>query len=223
MYIAVKYCNMNDVIINGKYSMLTVIKEVDKFILPSGQPNRAYLCKCDCGKEKVIRKLHLVRGRTKSCGCFPRTRNGKSNHPIYVVYNSMRTRTKPNYFEKHLYYDKGIKMCEEWANDFFNFFKWAEENGYKKGLVIDRIDGNKNYSPDNCRFVTQLVNSNNRDCTFYVNYKGEKVSLRMLLRELNRNEDAYTIYTRIKRGMSLEMALEKPIRILKNSFRANKI
>lgn len=222
MYIAVKYCNMNDVVINSKYSMLTVIKETDRLILPSGQTNRAYLCRCDCGKEKVVRKVHLVRGRIKSCGCFPRTRNGKSNHPIYVVYNSIRTRTKPNYFEKHLYYDKGIRMCDKWKDDYMVFFNWAQENGYRKGLVIDRIDGNKNYSPDNCRFVTPLVNSNNRSCTLYVTYKGEKIALKLLLREINRLNDYSCIRRRLKK-MSIEQALEKPIRILKNSFRAKKI
>lgn len=211
---------MNEVIINSKYSMLTVIKETESLRLPSGQTNRAYLCRCDCGKEKVVRKLHLVRGRIRSCGCIPRTRNGMSNNPIYVVYNSIRTRTKPNYFEKHLYYDKGIKMCDEWKNDYMAFFKWAEQNGYKKGLVIDRIDGNKDYCPENCRFVTQLINSNNRENTFYVVYNGKKVALRLLLRELNRYEDIYTIGRRIKKGMSIDEALSKPIRILKNSFRA---
>ena len=73
---------------NTKYGRLTVIKEVDKLILPCGQTNRAFLCKCDCGQEKVVRMLHLVRGRTLSCGCNGKDVYGASTKSkIYIVWN----------------------------------------------------------------------------------------------------------------------------------------
>lgn len=57
------------------------------------------------------------------------------------------------------YRDKGITICDEWLNDFNAFEKWALENGYQKGLTIDRIDRDGNYEPSNCRWVTPRENS----------------------------------------------------------------
>lgn len=62
----------------------------------------------------------------------------------------------------HQYYgDKGISYCIEWE-DFDVFAEWAIKNGYQSGLEIDRIDGDKDYTPDNCRWVTHKMNSRNR-------------------------------------------------------------
>ena len=97
--------------------MLTVIKEVEPFRLPSGQINKAFLCKCDCGNEKIVRKLHLVRGCIKSCGCLRRVDNLKPDDPVKKLYRTIRYRVSENYFQKHLYFDKGIKMCDEWKNN----------------------------------------------------------------------------------------------------------
>jgi len=55
------------------------------------------------------------------------------------------------------YGGRGIKMCKEWKdkeNGFKNFAEWAKKNGYKKGMSIDRIDPNKGYNPDNCRWIS---------------------------------------------------------------------
>ena len=60
------------------------------------------------------------------------------------------------------YGGRGIKICQEWLNDNRSFFEWAIKNGWKDGLYIDRKDNDKDYSPDNCRFVTRDVNNNNR-------------------------------------------------------------
>ena len=52
------------------------------------------------------------------------------------------------------YGGRNIKVCDEWRSDFSLFKKWADTNGYKQGLSIDRIDNDKNYEPGNCRWVT---------------------------------------------------------------------
>ena len=70
---------------------------------------------------------------------------------------------------------RGIIVCEAWRNDFLAFEKWAIENGYKDGLQLDRIDNDKGYSPENCRWVTGKVNSNNRRNSVRVDFKGEKM------------------------------------------------
>jgi hypothetical protein len=196
-----------------RFGKLIVIKEGIKKRLPSGQVNRTIKCKCDCGNIKDILLLHLVRNRVNSCGCILRTKNGKSNTEYGILLNSMKTRCKENYTEKHLYYDKGIKVSEEWLNDIESFINFCKNNGYKKGLQIDRIDNSKGYYPDNCRFVTSKVNCNNRDNTVFVFYKQKKVSLKMLLNELQKEKDYYTIMARINRGVEHNQAIDKPIRI----------
>lgn len=60
------------------------------------------------------------------------------------------------------YKNRGITVCDEWINDCAAFCRFANENGYRPGLQIDRIYNNKGYSPDNCRFVDVFVNANNK-------------------------------------------------------------
>lgn len=198
--------------IGEKFGKLTIVGIGDDYVLPCGQKNKSFICDCECGKQKRIRALHLKRGKIKSCGCIVLTRNGCGNMRIVKVWRGMILRCKENYSERHLYFDKGITVCKEWSETHKHFTKWAYENGYKKGLQIDRRDNSKGYSPENCRWVTSKVNCNNRDCTFYINYKDEKIALKMLLERLNRDSDYYTILGRIKRGMDHNTAIDKPIR-----------
>ncbi len=198
--------------------MLTVIKEVEPIRLPSGQINKAFLCKCDCGNEKIIRKLHLVRNRIKSCGCIKNTRNGLSQHPLYKVWQSILLRTSGHYDD--VYKKKNILVCDEWKK-FESFYDWSIENGYKKSLQIDRINNNGNYEPDNCRFVTSKENCNNRENTFFVFYKKNKIAFTDLIESKNLKDYENTIRARIKRGWSIEDAFDKKIR-QGNYFTKNK-
>lgn len=195
-----------------KFGKLTVIKEAEKKILPSGQPNRIILCKCDCGNKKEIRLLHLVRGRIRSCGCLPKVRVGKSQDPLCKRWRAIKYRCTPNYFEKHLYYDKGIRVCDEWLNSFDEFKKWSLSNGYKPELQIDRIDGSKGYSPDNCRWVTAIINANNRSDTIFVEYNGIKESLKLILVKQGKEFHYSAIRSRIKRGWFINDAINTPIK-----------
>ena len=66
---------------------------------------------------------------------------------------------------------RGVKVCNDWLT-FENFVDWALENGYQNDLQIDRIDGDKDYCPENCRWVTPLVQSNNRKCVNKIEFNG---------------------------------------------------
>jgi len=64
----------------------------------------------------------------------------------------------PNRNQYERYGGRGIIVCDAWL-DYKTFEKWALENGWQKGLTIDRIDNDGNYEPDNCQFITRSENS----------------------------------------------------------------
>ena len=202
-------------VIGQRFGRLEVIGEAEKRELPSGQKPRRVICKCDCGKTTDVLLLHLTRNRILSCGCITKVKNGESKHPVCRCYKSMLERCSPKYSEKHRYFERGISVCDEWANDYFKFKQWAMANGFKKGLQIDRIDNTKGYFPDNCRFVTNVINVNNRENTFYIEYKGQKIAFMLLMRNLNIRSlnKIQSIRARIKRGKSADLAIDTPIRV----------
>lgn len=201
-------------ILNGqRFGMLTVVFEAEKKRIPSGQTNRNFYCKCDCGNYKEVRLVHLYRGRTVSCGCKVAVRKGEGNGALCKVWRQMKSRCEEKYFENHLYFKKGITVCGEWYNDFAAFRDWSLKNGYTKGLQIDRRDNSKGYSPDNCRWVTCKQNANNKDNTFMINYRGVNEPIMLLLERLGKLDSMSAIRTRIKRGWKHDKAVDASIRV----------
>lgn len=70
------------------------------------------------------------------------------------------------------YGGKGIKICDEWINDYFAFEQWALSHGYKDGLTIDRKDSNKDYYPENCRWISRVSNSKYKSSTVLTEVDG---------------------------------------------------
>ena len=131
-----------------------------------------WLCKCECGNEVIVRGDHLRNEDTTSCGCYQRectvearTTHGASQTRLYSIWRAMLQRAGvykgASENVKHNYKDRGIDVCDEWLV-FENFRDWALSHGYKEGLQIDRIDNDKGYCPENCRWVTPKENTNNR-------------------------------------------------------------
>lgn len=99
--------------------------------------------------------------------------HGKSNTRLYGIYRGMWCRCyNKNHEHYNQYGGRGITICDEWLHDFMNFYKWAINNGYDDNLTIDRIDNNKGYSPNNCRWVNQKIQLRNRKNTVKINYNG---------------------------------------------------
>lgn len=164
-----------------RFGYLTVIKLVDRIATPNGRFHWMWLCKCDCGKEVIARADTLKRGGKLSCGCRKHEasiengkRNGGSNKThgmtftrLYGVWNGIKNRTTNKNHNRYADYGgRGITLCEEW-NDFSVFCEWAIAHGYDENApfgkcTIDRIDNDKGYSPDNCRFVDMKEQSKNK-------------------------------------------------------------
>jgi len=139
-----------------------------------------WLCKCECGNEKVVVGYSLTRGMTKSCGCFLKetvTKHGESDGRLHRIWRGMKTRcNNPNCTTFHHYGGRGIRVCEEWL-DFEEFRKWAIESGYEDGLSIDRIENDQGYNPNNCRWVDKYTQANNKRNSLKVEINGELKTL----------------------------------------------
>lgn len=164
-----------------KFGKLTALKRVNN----DKQNCVCYLCKCDCGKEVIVRSNSLKNGNTQSCGCLQKqtaiitsknnfTKHNLCNHRIYRIYRGIKRRCY-NKNEKAFinYGGRGISICEEWRNDFKSFYNWAIANGYQENLTIDRIDVNGNYEPINCRWTDMKTQQRNRRNNHLVTFNGE--------------------------------------------------
>ncbi len=141
---------------NKRYGDLLVLKRTEK---RSGNGIH-YLCRCLCGNEVVRSYIGLNAGKATHCGC--KIKKVKYlNRTLYEVWKGMKARCRDkNHASYRNYGGKGVTVCDEWRSDFKSFYKWAMENGYKKGLQIDKdIKGNGLlYSPEMCCFVTRTDN-----------------------------------------------------------------
>lgn len=125
-------------------------------------------------------------------------KHGLYKTKLYRVWHAMKCRCyNPNDKKYPRYGLRGIKVCEEWKNDFVKFNNWANENGYAEGLSIDRIDNDGNYEPTNCRWVTMAQNANNTSKNVFITYKGETHTLSNWARKIKVSVDA--IRYRIKK------------------------
>lgn len=162
-----------------RFDMLTVLYRVE-----NTARGVSWECICDCGNH-VIRSTHTLREtRVHSCGCYekrlassrvqeinkssqgkgnPNYRHGGADTRLYWVWSTMIQRcNNPKNKNYSNYGGRGIGVCEGWEKSFAEFQAWAANNGYSDGLSIDRIDNDKGYFPENCRWVTAKVQSNNR-------------------------------------------------------------
>lgn len=153
--------------VGQRFGKLTVLGDADK-----RHGNRYVTCQCDCGNVTDIYLSNVLSSRSTSCGCerdkaaglvhrkhgMSNTRT-KSRNRTYSSWQSMRNRClNPNSEDWSYYGGAGVKICPEW-DDFEIFYSDMGER--PDGLTLDRVDPNKGYFPQNCRWAdahTQRIN-----------------------------------------------------------------
>lgn len=135
-------------------------------------------------------------------------KHGLSHTRLHRIWHSMYCRcyySSTNQYKN--YGGKGIKVCDKWQHieGFINFYNWAINNGYSDELTLDRIDNEKDYCPENCRWATLKEQSNHRTNNVFYTYKGKTKTSKQWCNEYEVSQT--TLNDRLKRGWTLEQAL----------------
>lgn len=190
---------------------------------PSGR-RYIWTCLCDCGKYTTATPSALIRKTKRSCGCIQHeillkrnTKHGYSGERLYRVWKGMRSRcNNPSHKSYAKYGGRGIEVCDKWNSDYLEFRNWALSNGYdelaKYGeCTLDRIDVNMGYSPENCRWVNECSQANNKRDNRMITINGETKNVATWAKELK--IDSGVIYARLNNlGWSEEKAVSTPVR-----------
>ena len=148
-----------------KYNRLTIVSE-----LPiDDKRQRFVLVECECGTTKTLRLYDVINGKTTSCGCFHHQRmietnfcHGWAGTSEYRAWFDMIKRcTDPSCRAYSYYGARGIKLSEEWINDFTPFIKHIGPKPFKS-YELDRVDNDGDYVPGNVRWVSRKINSCNK-------------------------------------------------------------
>ena len=213
--------------LTGKtFGELTVVKFV-----PTDNRRSYWLCKCSCGGEAIVYSGHLKCGHTTTCNnsshrigkkCSDDTKqkisNANTKHSgcgerLYRVWASMLNRcNNQNEIAYKWYGAKGIKVCDEWL-DYANFRQWALSSGYDENAEahacsIDRIDGNGDYCPENCRWANAKTQANNRKSNVLLTYNGKTQTMMQWSEETG--VPYGLIQQRLNRGWGVQKAIEQP-------------
>jgi len=162
-----KVINPGDVF--GDWTVINEVKMAEK--------RKHYLVQCKCGFQRILKGIRLRFGDSLKCRTCGSSKHKMSRSLTYAVWECIMQRTtNPNHTKFEYYGGRGITICEEWK-DFKNFY--ADMGDRPKGFEIDRIDNNKGYSKDNCRWTTHSENLKNRRASNLKNYKPKHDQLKI--------------------------------------------
>jgi group I intron endonuclease len=209
--------------IGAKINNLTVIGDLFK----KGK-NYYIKCQCICGNIKEYHAHSLIiKGMPQNCGCDKTHCNGYKHGatsggietPEFRAWKHMiESCCNPNTEHYHQYGGRGIKVCNQWKN---NFCQFLEDMGQKPSSnnILGRKDINGSYIPENCFWSTSKQQNNNRRDTVFLEYNGETKPLRewAIIFKIK----PQTLWNRIKKGWTVERALTEEAYIGKNQSHVN--
>jgi hypothetical protein len=185
----------------GKLTVLFHLKERPIFCV----------CQCDCGsKPKKVHNKLLLSGDSQSCGCYrleqatkANTTHGMTKKSVYRIWTSMMARCfNSGNSAYHDYGARGITVCERWLK-FENFY--ADMGERPEGKTLDRIDNDKSYSPNNCRWASVKEQSRNKRSNVWISFNGKRQVMTDWARETG--IPPATLKYRLDSGWSIEKAL----------------
>lgn len=183
---------------------------------PARAGNRYYWnCRCECGKERIVRSDLLTRGGSASCGCSHKT-HGKRYTSEYRIWGGIKSRChNPRVPEFKDYGGRGISMCREWRDSFVAFLRDVGPRP-SPDHEIDRRDNDGNYEPGNVRWATRLTQARNTRANRRFDIDGQSLTLSEVSERCGIRAD--TIAHRLRNGMSIEDAMRTPV-LAANSHR----
>lgn len=197
-----------------RFGRLVALKQVARG--PDGRIR--WLCRCDCGTERITMAKSLRQRATRSCGCLLRERtverctihghSARSRTRTYRSWREAKTRCfNPKAARFKLYGGRGITMCEEWKNDFTVFLR---DMGFRpEGTSLDRFpDQDGNYEPGNCRWATPKEQQRNLPKNIFLTLSGETLCVAAWAERLGISYS--TIYWRIEHKWTPEQILSAP-------------
>lgn len=206
--------------IGQRFGRLTVV------CYSHGRDGAMWYCRCDCGGESIAKAVSLRYGTTKSCGCGSRAQAQANfrdravntrgefyphNKQLKDLWRNMLRRCyDPRDKRWENYGGRGVRVCEEWRTDRIAFMRWVVANGWGDGTTLDRIDVNKGYQPENCRFVGATVQMNNTTRNRFIEFNGERRTVAEWARHLG--VSTFALQHRFTRGWDDERALTQPYR-----------
>lgn len=179
---------------------------------------RYWVCRCCCGNVVEVAQTNLRQKRTRSCGCLHRERmvalhstHGMSYRPEYKLWVSMKARCdNPNNKQYPKYGARGVNVCDRWKQSFAAFL---EDMGPQPSPahIIDRIDDDTGYQPDNCRWTMADEQSRKRRTARFITFDGQTRTVQDWACALGMSPNA--LHARLGRlGWSIERALSTPVR-----------
>jgi hypothetical protein len=193
-------------LVGQKFGRLIVLGKATS----TNNKNSSWRCKCICGNEVIVTRPNLIQNHTKSCGCLNKdivktrcTTHGKTNSIVYKKWTDMKTRcTNSNTKGFKNYGGRGIVVCERWTK-FENFLE--DMGDPPENMTLERIDNEKGYSPENCKWATATEQANNKRNNIKIEFNGKTKSLRQWADEIGIPKSA--ISQRLLRGWSVRHVL----------------
>lgn len=172
------------------------------------------VCRCQCGGQTTTAVYNLRNGHTRSCGCLQRERTSEASKThgmtgtwLYEEWSRMKRRCYNPHHDKYKYYGaRRIKVCRRWQS-FENFAKDVGERP-SSAYTLDRIDSDKDYSPNNCRWSTKIEQMRNTRKNRYFTLNGETHCISEWAELYGLSQQL--LGDRLRKGLSLELALSLP-------------